>query len=120
MMARVVPRRRQGMQIYTVSCSKGAEMNLLRDSKLGNVLQLLNHNCLGFFLFLFFFTSLLEYNCFTMMYYFLLYNKVNRYMYTYIPISPPSCVSLPPSLSLPSRCSQSTELISLCYAAASH
>ena len=68
MMARVVPRRRQGMQIYTVSCSKGAEMNLLRDSKLGNVLQLLNHNCLGFFLFLFFFTSLLEYNCFTMMY----------------------------------------------------
>ena len=35
-------------------------------------------------------------------------------------ISPPSCVSLPPSLSHPSRWSQSTELISLCYAAASH
>ena len=33
-------------------------------------------------------------------------------MYTYIPISPPSCVSLPPSLSQPSRWSQSTELIS--------
>ena len=42
------------------------------------------------------------------------------YTYTYIPISPPSCVSLPPSLSHPSRWSQSTELISLCYVAASH
>ena len=42
------------------------------------------------------------------------------YMYTYIPISPPSCVSLPPSLSHPSRWSQSTELISLCYVAPSH
>ena len=40
------------------------------------------------------------------------------YMHTYIPISPPSCVSLPPSLSRPSRWSQSTELISLCHAAA--
>ena len=42
------------------------------------------------------------------------------YTYTYIPISPPSCISLPPSLSHPSRWSQNTELISLCYAAASH
>ena len=41
-------------------------------------------------------------------------------MHTYIPISPPSWASLPPSLSHPSRWSQSTELISLCYAAASH
>ena len=40
-------------------------------------------------------------------------------MYTYIPISPPSCTSLPPSLSHPSRWSQSTELISLFYVAAS-
>ena len=32
------------------------------------------------------------------------------YTYTYIPIPPPSCVSLPPSLSHPSRWSQSTEL----------
>ena len=37
------------------------------------------------------------------------------YTYTYIPISPPSCISLPPSLSHPSRWSQSTQLISLCY-----
>ena len=36
-------------------------------------------------------------------------------MYTCIPISPPSCVSLPPSLSHPSRWSQGTELISLYY-----
>ena len=42
------------------------------------------------------------------------------YTYTYIPMSLPSCVSFPPSLSHPSRWSQSTELISLCYAAASH
>ena len=41
------------------------------------------------------------------------------YIYTYIPISPPSWASLPPSLSHPSRWSQSTKLISLCYAAAS-
>ena len=40
--------------------------------------------------------------------------------YTYIPISPPSCISLLPSLSHPSRWAQSTELISLCYGAASH
>ena len=40
--------------------------------------------------------------------------------YTYIPISPPFCVSLPPSLSHPSRWSQSAKLLSLCYAAASH
>ena len=41
-------------------------------------------------------------------------------MYTYIPISPPSCVSLPPSLSQPYRWTQNTELTSLCSAAASH
>ena len=38
------------------------------------------------------------------------------YTYTYIPISPSSWASLPPSLSHPSRSSQNTELISLCYA----
>ena len=42
------------------------------------------------------------------------------YMYTYILISPPSWASLPARLSHPSRWSQSTELISLCYVAASH
>ena len=39
------------------------------------------------------------------------------YTYTNIPISPPSCVSLPHSLSHPCRWSKSTKLISLCYAA---
>ena len=53
---------------------------------------------------------------------FLLYNKVNQlYIYIYPHISsllaPPS---LPPSLSHPSSWSQSTELISLCYATALH
>ena len=42
------------------------------------------------------------------------------HMHTYIPISPLSCISLPPSLSHPARSLQSTELISVCYAAASH
>ena len=42
------------------------------------------------------------------------------HMHTYIPISPPSWASLPPSLSHLSRSSQSTELISLCSAVASH
>ena len=41
-------------------------------------------------------------------------------MHTHVPISPPSCASLPPSLSHPSRWSQSTEPNSLCYGAASH
>ena len=64
---------------------------------------------ISFFSFL---TSLLEYNCFTVVCQFLLYNKVNQ-LYVYI-------YPLPPSLSHPSRWSQSTELISLCHAAASH
>ena len=42
------------------------------------------------------------------------------HMHTYAPIYPPSWASLPPSLSHPSRSSQSNQLISLCYAAASH
>ena len=42
------------------------------------------------------------------------------YMYTYISISPSSWASLPPSISHPSRSSQSIKLISLCYAATSH
>ena len=42
------------------------------------------------------------------------------HMHTQVPIYPPSWASLPSSLSHPSRSSQSTELISLCYAAASH
>ena len=65
-------------------------------------------------------TSLLEYNCFTWCVSFWCITKWISYMYTYIPISPPSCVSLPPSLSHSSRLSQSTELVSLCYVAASH
>ena len=49
---------------------------------------------------------------------FLLCNKVNQ-LYVYIYPHIPSLLSFPPSLSHPSRWSQSTELISLCYAAAS-
>ena len=68
----------------------------------------------------FFFNIILEYNCFTMVGQSLLYNKVNQlYIYIYhLHIS--SLLRLPPSLSHPSRWSQSTELTSLCYAAASH
>ena len=52
------------------------------------------YSCLFFFL-----TALLEYNCFTMLYYFLLYNKVNQlYIYIYIYPHSPSLLSLPPTL----------------------
>ena len=52
-----------------------------------------------YFLFLFF-TSLLEYNCFTMVCQFLLYNKVNQlYVYIYPHIS--SLLRLPPTLPIP-------------------
>ena len=71
----------------------------------------------AFFLFL---TSLMEYNCFTVLCQFLLYNKVSQlyvYMYPHIP----SLSRVPPTLPIhPSRWSQSTKLISLCYAAALH
>ena len=42
------------------------------------------------------------------------------HMHTHVPISPSSWASLPSSLSHPRRSSQSSELISLCYGAASH
>ena len=41
-------------------------------------------------------------------------------MHTHVPISPPSWVFLPSSLSHPSRSLQSSKPISLCYSAASH
>ena len=48
----------------------------------------------------FFLTSLLECNCFTMLFQFLLYNKVNQlYIYIYPHIS--SLLCLPPTLSIP-------------------
>ena len=48
----------------------------------------------------FFKISLLEYNCFTMLCYFLLYNKVNQ-LYVYIYPHIPSLLSLPPTLPIP-------------------
>ena len=75
--------------------------------------------CIFIFYFIFY-TSLLEYNCFTMPCQFLLYNKVNQ-PYAYIYPHIPSLLSLPPTPSShPSKSSQITELISLCYAVASH
>ena len=53
-----------------------------------------------YFFILFFLTSLLEYNCFTVVCYFLLYNKVNQlYIYIYPHIS--SLLPLPPTLPIP-------------------
>ena len=49
----------------------------------------------------FFKTSLLEYNCFTIVCYFLLYNKVNQ-LYIYISPHISSLLHLPPTLSIPS------------------
>ena len=71
------------------------------------------------FCFVLFLTFLLEYNCFKMVCQFLLYNKVSQ-LYIYICPHISSLLRLPPSLSHPSRWSQSTELNSLCYVAASH
>ena len=48
----------------------------------------------------FFLTSLLEYNCFTMVCQFLLYNKVNQ-LYVYIYAHIPSLLRLPPTLPIP-------------------
>ena len=48
----------------------------------------------------FFKTSLLEYNCFTMLCQFLLYNKVNH-LYVYIYPHIPSLLRLPPTLPIP-------------------
>ena len=48
----------------------------------------------------FFLTSLLEYNCFTMLCQFLLYNKVNQ-LYVYIYPHIPSLLHLPPTLPIP-------------------
>ena len=79
-------------------------------------------------IFILFLTSLLEYNFFLHRYWSIIalqwcvsFCFITKwisytYTYTYICISPPSCVSLPPSLSHPSRWSQSSELITLCYA----
>ena len=50
---------------------------------------------------------------------FLLYNKVNQ-LYVYIYHHIPSLLRLPPTLPISPLQSQSTELISLCIAAASH
>ena len=59
-------------------------------------LCLYSHLVPRFFMTFFFLTSLLEYNCFTMVCYFLLYNKVNQlYIYIYPRIS--SILHLPPS-----------------------
>ena len=52
---------------------------------------------LFFDLLFFFLTSLLDYNCFAMLCYFLLYNKVNQ-LYAYIYPHIPSLLRLPPSL----------------------
>ena len=46
--------------------------------------------------FFFFLTSLLEYNCFTMVCYFLLYDKVNQ-LYIYVCLHISSLLHLPPS-----------------------
>ena len=63
-----------------------------------NIQQCTPATCLRpqvFFVF-FFLTSLLEYNCFTMVCYFLLYNKVNQ-LYIYICSHISSPLHLPPS-----------------------
>ena len=72
------------------------------------------------FVCVFFLTSLLEYNCFTVVCQFLLYNKVNQ-LYIYIYPHIPSLLCLPPTLPIPPLqvvTEHGADL--LCYAAASH
>ena len=54
----------------------------------------------SFYIFFFFLTSLLEYNCFTVLCHFLLYNKVNQ-LYAYVYPHIPSLLCLPPTLLIP-------------------
>ena len=63
--------------------------------------EILGHRCSSqLIVILFFLTSLLEYNCFTMLCQFLLYNKMNQLnIYIYPHIS--SLLSLPPTLPIP-------------------
>ena len=68
------------------------------------------------FLFYLNFFKKLEYNCFTMLCQFLLYNNRNQ-LYVYICLLP---LGLPPPSWTTSRSSESIELGSLCYRAASH
>ena len=79
-------------------------------------------SCFVSFNFSFFFLIHIYWSIIASQYYvsFCCTTKWVSHMHIYVPISPPSWASLPPSLSHPSRSSQSTELISLCYAAASH
>ena len=71
-------------------------------------------------IFLLFLTSLLGYNCFTLLCQLLLYNKVNQ-LYVYIYPHIPSLLRLPPTLPIPPlQVVTKHKLISLCYAAASH
>ena len=62
----------------------------------------INHICIYMFIYeyLFFYTSLLEYNYLTMLCQFMLYNKVNQ-PYAYIYPHIPSLLSLPPTLPIP-------------------
>ena len=70
--------------------------------------MLLSHEILGRYkdicvhqpLLLFFLTPLLEYNCFTMLCQFLLYNKVNQ-LYVYLYPHIPSLLHFPPTLPIP-------------------
>ena len=56
--------------------------------------------CIGIWIFYFFNTSVLEYNCFTMLCQFLLYSKVHQ-PYAYIYPHIPAILSLPPTLPIP-------------------
>ena len=76
----------------------------------------LQHGLLNFFLIDLYWSVIASQYCVS----FCCTTKWISHMHTHVPISPPSWASLPPSLSHPSRSSQSTELISLCYVAASH
>ena len=114
------------LYLFVISCVQilysQLSLRLPRENSALPLVSLSHQNCVKYIAdILLCLTSLLEYNCFTMVCQFLFSNKVNQlyiYMSPYLfPLAPPS---LPPSLSHHSRWSQSIKLISLGYAAASY
>ena len=78
--------------IFNLYCLRGSSKQLL------DTVETLS--CFFKIYFLFFLTSLLEYNCFTVLCQFLLYNKVNQ-LYAYVYPRILSLLHLPPTLLIP-------------------
>ena len=88
------------IQKWPLSTSKDTPTSLVISEIQMKTKRILLHTYWNCLIYLFFLTSLLEYNCFTMICQFLLYNKVNQ-LYAYVYPHIPSLLSLPPTLPYP-------------------